>query len=51
MCLLIFINGFSDLFVEIFGVKRGRGARSAVGMTALPNQIAIEVELVLEVSD
>ena len=45
------INGFSDLFVEIFGVERGRGARSAVGMAALPNQIAVEVEMVLQVAD
>lgn len=45
------INGFSDLFVEILGPERGRGARSAVGMAALPNQIAVEVEMVLEVSD
>ena len=42
------INGFSDLFVEIFG-ERGRGARSAVGMVALPGQIAVEVEMILEV--
>ncbi len=45
------INGFSDLFVELFGEERGRGARSAVGMVALPNQIAVEVEMVLQVSD
>ena len=45
------INGFSDLFVEIFGEERGRGARSAVGMVALPGQIAVEVEMVLELSD
>ena len=44
------INGFSDLFVEIFGPERGCGARSAVGMAALPNQIAVEVEMVLQVS-
>jgi enamine deaminase RidA (YjgF/YER057c/UK114 family) len=44
------INGFSDLFVEIFGEERGRGARSAVGMVALPNQIAVEVEMVLQIS-
>jgi enamine deaminase RidA (YjgF/YER057c/UK114 family) len=44
------INGFSDLFVEVLGPERGRGARSAVGMAALPNQIAVEVEMVLEVS-
>ena len=45
------INGFSDLFVEIFGPEKGRGARSAVGMVALPNQIAVEVEMVLELTD
>lgn len=44
------INGFSDLFVELFGPERGRGARSAVGMAALPNQIAVEVEMVLQIS-
>lgn len=44
------INGFSDLFVEIFGAERGRGARSAVGMATLPNQIAVEVEMVLQIS-
>jgi len=45
------INGFSDLFVEIFGAERGRGARSAVGMASLPGQIAVEVEMVLQVCD
>jgi enamine deaminase RidA (YjgF/YER057c/UK114 family) len=44
------INGFSDLFVEVFG-DAGRGARSAVGMATLPSQIAVEVEMVLEVAD
>ena len=44
------INGFSDLFVEVFG-EAGRGARSAVGMVTLPNQMAVEVEIILEVED
>jgi len=43
------INGFSDLFVELLGEARGRGARSAVGMGSLPNQIAVEVEMVLQI--
>lgn len=43
------INGFSDLFVELLGPDHGRGARSAVGMIALPGQIAVEVEMVLQV--
>jgi enamine deaminase RidA (YjgF/YER057c/UK114 family) len=42
------INGFSDLFVEVFG-EPGRGSRSAVGLVTLPFQIAVEVEMVLEV--
>ena len=42
------INGFSDLFIEIFG-ENGRHARSAVGMAALPNQVAVEIEAIVEV--
>jgi len=42
------INGFSDLMVEVFG-DAGRVARSAVGMGFLPFQIAVEVEMVLEI--
>ena len=45
------IDGFSDLFVEVFGPDRGRGARSAVGMASLPSQIAVEVEMILQVRD
>jgi enamine deaminase RidA (YjgF/YER057c/UK114 family) len=43
------INGFSDLMVEVFG-DAGRHARSAVGMGSLPFGIAVEVEMILEVS-
>lgn len=42
------INGFSDMMVAIFG-ERGKHARSAVGMPALPSNIAVEVELIVEV--
>lgn len=44
------INGASDLFVEVFG-DRGRHARSAVGMNALPMNIAVEIEMIVEVED
>lgn len=44
------INGFSDLMVEVFGEK-GKHARSAVGMNALPMDIAVEVELIVEIED
>lgn len=42
------INGYSDMMVAIFGDK-GKHARSAVGMGSLPNNIAVEVEVVVEV--
>lgn len=42
------INGFSDLMVEVFGEK-GKHARSAVGMCSLPRNMAVEIELVVEV--
>lgn len=44
------INGFSDLMVEVFGEK-GKHARSAVGMNALPMDIALEIELIVEIED
>ena len=44
------INGYSDLMVDIFGDK-GKHARSAVGMYALPSNIAVEVEVIVEVED
>lgn len=43
------INGFSDLMVAVFG-DRGRHARSAVGMAALPANISVEIEMVVEVA-
>jgi enamine deaminase RidA (YjgF/YER057c/UK114 family) len=44
------INGFSDLMVEVFGEK-GKHARSAVGMNALPMDIAVEIELIVEIEN
>jgi len=43
------INGFSDLMVEVFG-ERGRHARSAVGMASLPFDMAVEIEMIVEIS-
>lgn len=42
------MNGASDLLVQVFG-ERGQHGRSAVGMAQLPNNNAVEVEMVLEV--
>ena len=41
-------NGCSDLMVDVFGEK-GRHARSAVGLNALPNNIPVEIEIIVEV--
>ena len=41
-------NGASDLLVEIFGEERGKHARSAVGMGALPFGISVEIEGIFE---
>jgi enamine deaminase RidA (YjgF/YER057c/UK114 family) len=42
------VNGASDLLAEVFG-DRGGHARSAVGVSELPLDAPVEVELVVEV--
>ncbi len=42
------INGASDLLIEIFG-KKGQHARSAIGTNALPSNIPVEIEMMVEV--
>ena len=42
------INGYSDLMVAVFGEK-GKHARAAVGMGSLPSDIAVEIEMIVEV--
>jgi enamine deaminase RidA (YjgF/YER057c/UK114 family) len=42
------INGFSDLMVAVFG-ERGKHARSAVGTSSLPKNLAVEIEMIVEV--
>ncbi len=42
------INGASDLMVEVFGDK-GRHARAAVGSSALPLNVAVEVDAIFEI--
>lgn len=44
------MNGASDLLVNIFGEK-GKHGRSALGMAQLPNNTAIEIEMILEIED
>ncbi|HYJ38260.1 MAG TPA: RidA family protein [Chitinophagaceae bacterium] len=44
------MNGFSDLMIQVFGEK-GRHARTSLGVNTLPMNIAIEVEMIVEVED
>ncbi|HEX3868871.1 MAG TPA: RidA family protein [Pirellulales bacterium] len=44
------INGCSELFAKVFGEDAGVGARSAVGMSALPGGMAVEIEAIFEIA-
>jgi enamine deaminase RidA (YjgF/YER057c/UK114 family) len=44
------INGFSELFAQVWGEENGIGARSAVGMGSLPGNIPVEVEVIVELN-
>ena len=44
------INGCSDLLVEVFG-DRGKHTRVALGMNSLPMNIAVEIDLIIEVEN
>lgn len=43
------INGFTDFMVEVFG-ESGKHARSAIGVASLPSNIAVEIEMIVEVA-
>jgi enamine deaminase RidA (YjgF/YER057c/UK114 family) len=43
------VNGASDVFVAVFG-EAGRHTRMAVGVSALPYDVAVEVEGIFEVA-
>ena len=43
------IDGASEVFVDVFG-DAGRHARLAVGMSSLPANIALEIEVTVEVA-
>lgn len=44
------INGASDLLVQVFG-ERGRHARTSIGVSELPNDIPVEIDLVVEIAE
>jgi enamine deaminase RidA (YjgF/YER057c/UK114 family) len=43
----VVMNGFSNLMVDIFG-ERGRHTRSSIGVNVLPNNVAVEIDMVIE---
>jgi enamine deaminase RidA (YjgF/YER057c/UK114 family) len=45
------INGFSELMRDVFGPDAGIGARSALGVPALPAGWAVEIETVFELQE
>ena len=44
------IDSFSQLMIDVFGEKAGKGARSAVGMASLPLGVAVEIECIVRVT-
>jgi enamine deaminase RidA (YjgF/YER057c/UK114 family) len=44
------MNGASDLFISVFGKEVGTHARTTIG-GMLPRNIALEIEMILEVSE
>lgn len=45
------INGASELFAEIWGPDQGIGVRSAVGAGSLPEDMAVEIEGLFELTE
>lgn len=44
------INGCSELFADVFGPDHGVGTRSAIGTNSLPGNIAVEIEMIVELN-
>jgi enamine deaminase RidA (YjgF/YER057c/UK114 family) len=47
----IVANGATDILVRVFGENRGRPARSAIGVAALPLGFAVEIEAIVEIEE
>ena len=43
------VNGCSELFADVFGRDMGVGVRSAIGTSALPLGVPVEIEAVFEI--
>lgn len=44
-------NGATDLLVRVLGQYRGRPARSAIGVAALPLGFAVEIEAIIQIQE
>jgi enamine deaminase RidA (YjgF/YER057c/UK114 family) len=44
------IDAYSQLMIDVFGEKVGRGARSAIGVGSLPLGVAVEIECIVSVA-
>ena len=44
------INGASEFLLEVFG-ERGKHSRTALGAAALPLNVAVEINMIVEVAD
>ena len=45
------VNGASQFLMDLFGEEIGCPARSAIGVNALPGDIAVEIEVLLELKE
>ena len=43
------INGFSDLYIDVFGELIGKHPRSAIGIAGIATHFPVEVEVIVEV--
>ena len=43
------VNGCSELMRDVFGAENGVGTRSAVGVTALPLGVTVEIEAIVQI--
>lgn len=43
------MNGASDVMLSVFGPEVGAHARSAIGTNALPLDVSVEVECIVEI--
>ena len=47
----IVANGATEVLILALGEKRGKSARSAVGVASLPLNYTVEIEAIVEIGD